>query len=85
MINVDIKINIITDKKELNDKGHDYPVLELYNDIIDVWIPIEDLSFKKLQHEIIHIKKVSNDYLEKVKFNSQYGKFSENILQSLDK
>jgi hypothetical protein len=33
IVDTTIRIFIITDKKELNRKGHDKPVVELYNDI----------------------------------------------------
>ena len=51
----DIKIRLVTDPKEYNDKGHDYPCLELYNEYCDMWISCKDLSFTTLEREILYI------------------------------
>lgn len=54
-----IKIRLVTDKERLNEKGHDVPVVELYNEIIDTWISIKELSFYTLEREINHMQKVT--------------------------
>ena len=64
-LNEEIRIKIVTDMDELIRKGHKYPVVELYNDVIDTWIPITELSFSSLQHEITHIEKVTGWYKTK--------------------
>lgn len=63
-LNTEIRIRLITDKKELKNKGHDLPVIELYNDIVDVWLSCRNLSFDKLEQSIGYIKKATDTYCE---------------------
>ena len=58
-LNEEIRIKLVADMGELIQKGHKYPVVELYNDVIDTWIPVTELSFNRLQYEIEHVKQVT--------------------------
>jgi hypothetical protein len=62
-LQTDIQIRLVTDKQQLKSKGHDMPVIELYNDIIDTWVSAKDLSFSTLEYEIDHINKVTEQHL----------------------
>ena len=59
-----IRISIITDKKELNRKGHDKPVIELYNDISCTWISSKNITFEEIEKEIKRIKKTTTNYIK---------------------
>lgn len=63
-MNTTIRISIITDEKELNSKGHNKPVIKLYNDIFCVWISSKNITFKEIEKEIKHIKKITTKYIK---------------------
>ena len=63
-LDINVKVKIVTDKEELNRKGHDNPVLVLYNDIISVWIPIKDMSFSRIEYELERIERVTKMYMK---------------------
>lgn len=63
-LNHEIRIKLITNEEELKSKGHDLPVVELHNDIINTWISIKKLSFEELAREIIHINHITNQFIQ---------------------
>lgn len=53
--NETIRIELVTDDRELRRKGHAHPVIELSNDYHCVWIPAGDVSYPTLEREIKRI------------------------------
>lgn len=85
-MDTDIKIRVVTDKKTLSDKGHDAPVIELYNDVIDTWISCKDLSFETIKREILHIQRETDTYIAitRAKNYETNKKFEDILLKNRD-
>lgn len=64
-LNTNIRIRVVTDERTLKSKGHDLPVIELFNDVIDTWVSIGDLSFDTIKRELAHIDHVTEVYMSK--------------------
>ena len=60
-----VRIRIVTDEQLLESKGHKLPAIELYNDLIDTWISIEELSFSAIKHDLDHINHITELYISK--------------------
>ena len=60
-----VRIRIVTDEQLLESKGHKLPAIELYNDIIDTWISIEELSFSAIKRDLDHINHITELYIYK--------------------